>query len=198
MALGGAGWRDSRNGAGKIENTWKIHVSTTHTIDHDGGVAFAKAFSARRRRARAVTLPNMPEPIERARALSLRPAWAWAVAHAGKRIENRTWTTSYRGRIYIHASTKTPSDDERRELVPLGMPQRPPSRAIVACAELVNVLTVDQVHRRWVGENQMRWAIGPFCWMLRDVIVLPEPIPMSGKLGLWYVDSRGALPTGIS
>jgi hypothetical protein len=32
------------------------------------------------------------------RALSIQPPWAWAIAHSDKRIENRSWQTSYRGR----------------------------------------------------------------------------------------------------
>jgi conjugative transfer signal peptidase TraF len=35
--------------------------------------------------------------LDSMRALSVRPPWAWAIAHADKRTENRTWTTSYRG-----------------------------------------------------------------------------------------------------
>jgi hypothetical protein len=38
------------------------------------------------------------------RVLSLRQPWAWAVMHAGKRIENRRWDTRYRGPVLIHAA----------------------------------------------------------------------------------------------
>lgn len=41
-------------------------------------------------------LPNM--------ALSIRQPWAWAILHAGKDIENRSWSTSFRGPVCIHAS----------------------------------------------------------------------------------------------
>jgi hypothetical protein len=38
-------------------------------------------------------------------ALSIRQPWAWAILHAGKRIENREWRScKYRGPILIHAS----------------------------------------------------------------------------------------------
>lgn len=39
-------------------------------------------------------------------ALSIRQPWAWAILHAGKRIENREWRggCSYRGPVLIHAS----------------------------------------------------------------------------------------------
>lgn len=38
------------------------------------------------------------------KALSLRQPWAWAVLHAGKRVENRRWSTRFRGEILIHAA----------------------------------------------------------------------------------------------
>ncbi len=38
------------------------------------------------------------------KALSIRQPWAWLVAAGIKDIENRTWRTSYRGPLLIHAS----------------------------------------------------------------------------------------------
>ncbi len=37
------------------------------------------------------------------KAISLTEPMAWAIFH-GKDIENRTWPTKFRGRVYIHAS----------------------------------------------------------------------------------------------
>lgn len=37
-------------------------------------------------------------------AISIRQPWAWAILHAGKDIENRTWSTSFRGPVCIHAA----------------------------------------------------------------------------------------------
>lgn len=37
-------------------------------------------------------------------ALSIRQPWIWAMLHAGKDIENRSWRTSRRGWIALHAS----------------------------------------------------------------------------------------------
>ena len=38
------------------------------------------------------------------KALSIKQPWASLIAHGIKDIENRTWKTNFRGRIYIHAS----------------------------------------------------------------------------------------------
>ena len=37
-------------------------------------------------------------------ALSIRQPWAWAILHAGKDVENRTWYTLFRGPVAIHAA----------------------------------------------------------------------------------------------
>ena len=37
------------------------------------------------------------------KALTLRPQWAWFVVNGHKDIENRSWPTRLRGRIWVHA-----------------------------------------------------------------------------------------------
>jgi hypothetical protein len=39
-----------------------------------------------------------------AMAISVRQPWAWAIVHAGKDIENRSWATKFRGPVCIHAA----------------------------------------------------------------------------------------------
>lgn len=39
------------------------------------------------------------------KALSIKQPWASLISHGIKDIENRTWKTHFRGRIYIHASS---------------------------------------------------------------------------------------------
>lgn len=41
------------------------------------------------------------------KALSIKQPWASLIANGIKDIENRTWQTKFRGRIYIHASAKS-------------------------------------------------------------------------------------------
>ena len=41
------------------------------------------------------------------KALSIKQPWASLIANGIKDIENRTWKTHFRGRIYIHASVKS-------------------------------------------------------------------------------------------
>ena len=37
-------------------------------------------------------------------ALTIKPLWLWAILHAGKDVENRVWTTKFRGMFLLHSS----------------------------------------------------------------------------------------------
>lgn len=41
------------------------------------------------------------------KAISIKQPWASLIAHGIKDIENRTWKTKFRGKVYIHASAKS-------------------------------------------------------------------------------------------
>src|SRR5579863_10246115 len=119
------------------------------------------------------------------KALSIRPPWAWAIAHAGKRIENRSRRTKYRGPIAIHASQTLKEIDIRRLEAVLGRrvnPERFTCGAIIATASLVDVLPVEKCCNRW--------ALGPYCWVLRKIRPLKSPIYVKGTLGLWDPSRR--------
>ncbi len=123
------------------------------------------------------------------RAITLHPCWAWAVAHATKRIENRSWPTKYRGRIYIHAGCGGVKRDDResltRRLVGAGLEYPDESEfmrgALVATATLADCV---QLPASRLGP----WGC-PDSWhfLLEDVVALRDPIPMNGKLGIWRV-----------
>jgi hypothetical protein len=48
-------------------------------------------------------------------ALSIRQPWAWAILHAGKDIENRKWTTTFRGPLLIHAAKTLYDTSQERD-----------------------------------------------------------------------------------
>ncbi len=121
------------------------------------------------------------------KALSIRPAWAHAIAHLGKRVENRTWATRYRGPILIHASSTKCAADVRELEEIIGAQIGPDTfvgGAIIAVADLVDC--VDG------AEAPSRWTCGPIAWRLDNVRLLAEPVPASGRLGLWT-----PTPTGL-
>lgn len=128
----------------------------------------------------------------RVRALTVHQPWAWAIAHAGKRVENRRWVTSYRGRVLVHAGAffdPAGIDDPRvvsagadRQLVTGMGPEQLADqiftgRAVVAVATLVDCHPDDGPCSPWSAE-------GHWHWVLDDVRPIP-PLPARGIQRLW-------------
>lgn len=108
-------------------------------------------------------------------ALTLRDPWASAVVDLGKRIENRTWTTPFRGEFAIHAGK---SVDVSADALAVGerLEQRLPSGCVVAVARLVDV----------VRDSDDEWAQeGLYHWVLDGVRRLAVPVPCVGRQSLF-------------
>lgn len=116
-------------------------------------------------------------------ALSVRQPWAWAIEQGHKPIENRTWTTSYRGPLIIHASSSRDSLGEGRGV----LPEYVPAEELIFGALICVVQLVDVVPLARVRSNP--YAEGPWCWLLEDVRRI-RPIRMPGKQGLFRVGSE--------
>jgi hypothetical protein len=109
------------------------------------------------------------------RALTIRQPWAWAIAFAGKNVENRDWTTAYRGELAIHAGLGL----DPLEYFPRGV-QRPTSDelargAFIALADLIDI----REHVR------SKWFFGRYGWILDNIRPLRNPVPSRGQLRLW-------------
>ena len=114
-----------------------------------------------------------------------------AIIHSGKDIENRVWTTTYRGPLLIHAAkplTKPAYADfllackeEGRRVVdiPAHHELLRQTGGIVGIVDLVDV----------VEKSRSKWFCGPYAFVLKN----PKPLPfrpMPGKLGLFDVSPR--------
>ena len=137
------------------------------------------------------------------KALSIRNPWAWAILHAGKRIENRSWgKSSFRGEVLIHAS-KRPSEDtviddaldfgnfcrERRIQLPHGAtPGKLTARDLFRdCGGIVGVARVVDIRPNG-DAPESPWAIAGLTGLvLDDVRALPAIVHCNGALGFWNV-----------
>lgn len=149
------------------------------------------------------------------KALSLTQPWATLVAAGHKRIETRSWATSYRGPLAIHASKGLPgwvADVVRSEpqfAAVLGNLFDPhgkvlgdlPRGFIIATAKLIAVkfIMADEEGWDWIGPTGRRhsyqitdqerafgdYTPGRYAWLLADVRPLDAPVPAKGALGLW-------------
>lgn len=132
------------------------------------------------------------------KALTLIQPWAWAIAHAGKRTENRSWAppASIIGhQIAIHAGKKY--DGLAAKEIIYSRLGTPPSKSVCARGAVVAVATV--VGWRHPGHGGVGgsgitieddpWWGGPDCvaWLLDGVRALRHPVPCAGQLGLWQL-----------
>jgi hypothetical protein len=131
------------------------------------------------------------------KALSVIQPWPWAMIHQGKRVENRTWFTHYRGPLAIHASsTRLPlyqfpfvlPDDSwsplRGDLV---------YGAIVAICRLVDCTQ----QAKLIPDEQQIWCdlgISTWWWLLAELRPLPVPIRCKGARGLFDVPDVDGVP----
>lgn len=142
------------------------------------------------------------------KAITVRQPWATLIAAGRKRIETRSWRTSYRGEIYIHAGKKDPlfgissMTDEawERALIALGQYEafdrfeRFPTGAVIGRADLVNCLRIDELTASLIKEQHPdEYAFGDFtpgryAWVMENAAAFERPVLMPGKQGLWNLD----------
>lgn len=122
------------------------------------------------------------------KALSVKQPWAYLIIHGGKDIENRSWQTSYRGPLLIHAGQRP--DREALAYFAGFLPDELHCGVLIGVVELVEIVT----------ESRNPWFTGPFGWRL----VRPRPVepePVTGALNLFDVPNeliRSPRPRGPS
>jgi hypothetical protein len=136
------------------------------------------------------------------KAISIRQPWAWAILHAGKRVENRSWAAApvYRGPLLIHASKSIGTAVEREEAartllragpgdLPIPLFREMERGGFVGRANLVDVVrTTEGGHRSKRGRIECA-----LCGeAIRDdgsgVCSRPDPWAVPGALGLILAD----------
>lgn len=120
------------------------------------------------------------------RALSIRQPWAWLIVHGWKPVENRDWSTDFRGRFLVHAS-KGMTHDEYSDALRLvksirgnadGLPpiDQLPRGGVVGSAELVDCVTA----------HPSQYFFGRYGFVMRDPLELPFR-PYLGQLGFFDI-----------
>lgn len=118
-------------------------------------------------------------------ALTVRQPWAWAIIHAGKNIENRSWATQYRGPLAIHAGLRNDADGERF-LASIGLDIHDVG-ADIDFGYIIGI--VDLVDCTHTVDNS-RWAQpGMWHWRLANPRAI-HPYPARGQQGLFTVTDR--------
>jgi hypothetical protein len=102
--------------------------------------------------------------------LSLQQPWAHLVVSGAKDIENRTWSTSYRGPLLVHASLKVNLEACRRYRLD---PAELETGGVVGIAEISDCVT----------SHPSKWFEGDYGFVLRRRQKLPF-VKWKGALGL--------------
>lgn len=126
------------------------------------------------------------------KALSLKEPWASLIAAGVKSIETRSWRTSYRGELAIHASlAKVTTGDPHMERLLSLLPKRELHQGMVVCrCVLKDCVPMDEAFLRWIDTQPTEklcgeYAPGRFAWILEQVEPLEFPQPAKGHLNLW-------------
>lgn len=140
------------------------------------------------------------------KSLSIKQPWASLIASGIKDIENRTWKTKFRGRIYIHASAdlkllkKTGNELYTKEQW-LATPARltSVSSAIIGEVDIVDCVInhesiwAEKTFMYEYNEESGEKPIGKpiYNWVLANAKLYDKPIlNVKGKLSFWHPDNN--------
>ena len=132
------------------------------------------------------------------KGITIRQPWVELILQGRKPYEIRSWGTSYRGPLMLHAAKAL----DKSALVALGIDASSLFRGgFVGRAELKDCrpfTRADAKVLRRDGAFVGKWSAGRFAWELANVSRLPTPVPFRGALGLFSITSRivSRPPTG--
>lgn len=134
------------------------------------------------------------------RALTILQPWADLIMSGAKRVENRTWTTKYRGRFYVHAGKSreamvtTEVNGEARCRVTGKALERMKFGYVLGIVTLLDCLPIEEVKAGkhdaaypWLRAHE--YAEGPWCWVLAENRAHIGPWPYKGAQGLFDINS---------
>mgnify|MGYP000923531100 FL=1 len=126
------------------------------------------------------------------KVLSIKEPWATLIASKQKYIETRSWKTSYRGELYIHASKKqiNNKDEKIQELLKLLPTQEMNYGKIICKCELVDCIYMDEKFINEIKQNKQEYIcgdyqVGRYAWILEKTELMQPKIDAKGKLNIW-------------
>jgi hypothetical protein len=121
------------------------------------------------------------------KALSIRAPFAWAIFHAGKNVENRSWRTHLRGTVAIHASQTLPRwfyENAVRDIKRLSPRANVPSYDSIRRAAIIGVVDIVGCEKK----KQSKWhERGNYGFILTRPRLFRTPISCPGSLGFWNI-----------
>ena len=125
------------------------------------------------------------------KAISIRQPWAWLIMEGFKPVENRTWPTSFRGDIQIHAA-KGCTEAEYAEAVEFvrsfspSIASRMPALDQLERGGIVGIVTITDC----VRQHRSPFFVGPWGFVMERPYPVPFK-PMRGMLGIFNTTAAG-------
>jgi len=139
---------------------------------------------------------QLQEITDQGICLSMHQPWASLLVIGVKLHEGRTWYSNHRGRLWIHAASKVPTQQEVDQLqrfyemhsgiLTTQFPPHYPTSCLVGCVDVVDVLAQEEYREKYPdGESS-----SPYVFICENPQELLIKFPMSGKHKLFQLDSK--------
>ncbi|XP_067125576.1 activating signal cointegrator 1-like, partial [Centruroides vittatus] len=128
--------------------------------------------------------------------LSVQQPWASFLISGIKQHEGRTWYTSHRGRLWIHAGAKVPTQQEILQLENstriikgasyIKFPEQYPTGCLLGCVDVIDCLPQEEYQLQYPnGESGSPYVL--ICENPQELII---KFPMKGKLKIFKLDKK--------
>ena len=135
------------------------------------------------------------------KVLSLTEPCATLIKEKKKKVETRSWKTSYRGELYIHASlTKIPKSWKENiefmslvENIPLNFGNIICKCNLVDCIYMTKEYVEEMKTKNYQEYICGEYKEGRYAWILENIQPLKQPIKAKGHLSIWNYE-EGDVP----
>ena len=120
------------------------------------------------------------------KVLTLKQPWATLISEGIKEYEFRSWKTSYRGKLLIHAGVSIDKEEIKKYNYDY------PKSRIVALVELIDCIKIDNNFNKMIKDkNSIVYGSKDregYAWKLRLIKKIDDNKEIKGKLGLWNIE----------
>lgn len=138
---------------------------------------------------------KLPTPDIKLAAVSLLQPWGSAVVMRLKLWETRSWSTNYRGPLFIHASKRVKPENRKlfSDQIMFGVRDNRelPAGAIIGLAYLTDVQRTEKIREELLEKrDHLEIILGDYsdnryAWRLEHAIKFKNPVPFNGALSIW-------------
>lgn len=124
------------------------------------------------------------------KVISIKEPYATLIKEKKKCIETRSWKTTYRGEIYIHASISSNLNKLKSDIKELFDEKQLNHGNIICKCKLVDCIYMTKEFVEDMKQNHYQeylcglYEEGRYAWILKDIEEI-NPIPAKGQLNIW-------------